>query len=304
MNRMQRRQLKREQNKEVAKFKDQTDWINSLTPNQIAVIEHMMRDLQHDTEMNCIADVDKILTGTLLEMTDMTWEESYKFNVQFGKYYAEYKMAVSKEGREERLKVLIELEKEIVGKVENWIKAGKSRTEVIKQLRKDYKGVGITTPELNNVYGRTLSEYKKHIEEYEGKIKSTIKKHLKKDKDNQKILEILEQEYTRIGRKEFEEILAAVKKDFMESEVMGIVDIESKTKYKKNEGEVEMSSLKVLKKTIELEGECGKYLIDETGVTREDKHFKDLEEVEAYKKAELEKFEKEIAELKAVFEYK
>ena len=67
-------------------------------------------------------------------------------------------------------------------------------------------------------------------------------------------------------------------------------------------------SLKVVKEITkviarELEGEFGKYIADENGVTREDITFKDLEAVEKYKKEQLEKFEREIAELEAVFEF-
>ena len=69
-----------------------------------------------------------------------------------------------------------------------------------------------------------------------------------------------------------------------------------------------MSNLKVVKEVVkvvfrELEGEFGKYIADENGVKREDKTFKDLEAVEIYKKEQLAKFEREIAELEAVFEY-
>ena len=52
-----------------------------------------------------------------------------------------------------------------------------------------------------------------------------------------------------------------------------------------------------------MEGEFGKYIADENGVKREDITFKNLQEVEKYKKEQLEKFEREIAELEAVFEY-
>ena len=85
--------------------------------------------------------------------------------------------------------------------------------------------------------------------------------------------------------------------------------VEEKVEEIRVEGrEKEMSNLKVVKEVVkvvsrELEGEFGKYIADENGVKREDKTFKDLAAVEIYKKEQLAKFEREIAELEAVFEY-
>ena len=311
MNRSQRRQMKRNHDKELAKYKDQSKWINSLNHNQIEVIERMMRDLKKNTELECIADIDKVLTGTLLERMDMTWDESYEFNVQFGKFYAEYKIAVAEFGREERLKMLVELENEIVDITERWIYEGKTKIEIIKQLKEKYKGVGITTPEINNVYGRTLSNYKKHIEEFKGKIQSEIKKQFDDDKKSEYILEKLKKEYTRIGEKELNELIAAVKEEYMKPVMEPVLDKPKKKGRKKKEElkkEVNKMGLKVVNEVVkvirrELEGEFGKYLIDENGVTIDDKNFKDLEALEKYKIAELERFNREIDEIKAVFEY-
>lgn len=73
--------------------------------------------------------------------------------------------------------------------------------------------------------------------------------------------------------------------------------------------EKKMSNLKIINEVVkvvsrELEGEFGKYIVDENGVTREDITFKDLAAVEIYKKEQLEKFEREIAELQAVFTFR
>lgn len=73
--------------------------------------------------------------------------------------------------------------------------------------------------------------------------------------------------------------------------------------------EKKMSNLKIINEVVkvvsrELEGEFGKYIADENGVTREDITFKDLAAVEIYKKEQLEKFEREIAELQAVFTFR
>ena len=155
MNRSQRRKLEREQGKEVAQYNAQAKWLDTLLPWQKKVIDKMLREAKVDAEIECIAVVDKILMGVLFERTDMDWKESFEFNSAFGKYYAEYRFVVSKYGKEKRLKMLQELETEIVSKIENWITEGKSKVQIIKQIRIDYKGVGLVSPEVNNVYQRT-----------------------------------------------------------------------------------------------------------------------------------------------------
>lgn len=87
---------------------------------------------------------------------------------------------------------------------------------------------------------------------------------------------------------------------------MGKAGAEFAKEFNKVVKEKKMSSLKVVNEVIkvvsrELEGEFGKYIADENGVKREDITFKDLEAVEKYKKEQLERFEREIAELEAVF---
>lgn len=139
MNRSQRRKLEREQGKEVAQYNAQTKWLDTLLPWQKKVIDTMLREAKVDAEIECIEAVDKILTGVLFERTDMDWQESFEFNSAFGKYYAEYRFVVSKYGKEKRLKMLQGLEMEIVSKIENWIAEGKSKVQIIKQIRADYK---------------------------------------------------------------------------------------------------------------------------------------------------------------------
>lgn len=163
MNRSQRRKLEREQGKEVAQYNAQTKWLDTLLPWQKKVINTMLREAKVDAEIECIEAVDKILTGVLFERTDMDRQESFEFNSAFGKYYAEYRFVVSKYGKENRLKMLKGLETEIVSKIENWITEGKSKVQIIKQIRSDYKGVGLVSPEINNVYQRTYENYKNYI---------------------------------------------------------------------------------------------------------------------------------------------
>lgn len=344
MNRSQRRKLEREQGKEVAKHNAQARWLETLLPWQKKAIDTMLREAKIDAEIECIETVDKILTGVLFERTDMSWEESFEFNSAFGKYYAEYKFVVSRYGKEKRLKMLQGLEKEIVGKIENWITEGKSKIEIIKQIREDYKGVGLISPEVNNVYQRTYENYKNYIKELEVEINEVIINKLKENKKSDMIINFLKIEYPRISEKDLRGMFVIAKEEFMKPKYEDYTNVpyvgeeadkkatekrkkkyaEKKVKKDKEDKEAvdvkfeevkveenkrDMGNLKVVKEVVkvvsrELEGEFGKYVADENGVKREDITFKDLAAVEEYKKEQLEKFEREIAELKAVFAFR
>lgn len=341
MNRSQRRKLEREQGKEVAQYNAQAKWLDTLLPWQKKVIDKMLREAKVDAEIECIEVVDKILTGVLFERTDMDWKESFEFNSAFGKYYAEYRFVVSKYGKEKRLKMLQELETEIVSKIENWITEGKSKVQIIKQIRIDYKGVGLVSPEVNNVYQRTYENYKNYIKELESEIIKKIDDCLNNNQKSEEIINLLKIEYPKISESDLRGLFILGKDEFMKPKYEDYTNVpyvgsesdkraaekrkakrevskkeqkpEEKVKepivakeFNKVVKEKKMSSLKVVNEVIkvvsrELEGEFGKYIADENGVKREDITFKDLEAVEKYKKEQLERFEREIAELEAVF---
>lgn len=353
MNRSQRRKLEREQGKEVAQYNAQTKWLDTLLPWQKKVIDTMLREVKVDTEIEIIAAVDKILTGVLFEKTDMSWQESFEFNTAFGKYYAEYRFITSKIGKEKRLKMLQGLETELVSKIENWITEGKSKVQIIKQIRADYKGVGLVSPEINNVYQRTYENYKNYIKELEPEIVEKIIQYLNDNQKSEGIINLLKIEYPKISDSDLRGLFILGKDKFMKQKYEDYTDVpysgaesdkraaekrKSQKEVSKKEkapeeklekaivevgktgGEVlkgfnkvikekKMSNLKVVNEVVkvvsrELEGEFGKYIADENGVTREDVVFKDLEAVENYKKEQLEKFEREIAELEAVFTFR
>lgn len=350
MNRSQRRKLEREQGKEIAQYNAQAKWLDTLLPWQKKVIDTMLREAKVDAEIECIEAVDKILTGVLFERTDMDWQESFEFNSAFGKYYAEYKFVVSRYGKEKRLKMLQGLETEIVGKIENWITEGKSKVQIIKQIRADYKGVGLVSPEINNVYQRTYENYKNYIKELESEIIKKIGDCLNNNQKSEEIIDLLKIEYPKISDSDLRGLFILGKDEFMKPKYEDYTNvpyvgsesdkraaekrkkkkaqkkqeeaksiIESKTddtgaldvkfeeiKVKENKKDMSLKVVKEITKVIarELEGEFGKYIADENGVTREDITFKDLEAVEKYKKEQLEKFEREIAELEAVFTFR
>ena len=245
------------------------------------------------------------------------------------------------------------LETEIVSKIENWITEGKSKVQIIKQIRADYKGVGLVSPEINNVYQRTYENYKNYIKELEPEIVEKIIQYLNDNQKSEGIINLLKIEYPKISDSDLRGLFILGKDKFIKPKYEDYTDVpysgaesdkraaekrKSQKEVSKKEkapeeklekaivevgktgGEVlkgfnkvikekKMSNLKVVNEVVkvvsrELEGEFGKYIADENGVTREDVVFKDLEAVENYKKEQLEKFEREIAELEAVFTFR
>ena len=242
------------------------------------------------------------------------------------------------------------LETEIVSKIENWIAEEKSKVQIIKQIRADYKGVGLVSPEINNVYQRTYENYKNYIKELESEIIKKIGDCLNNNQKSEEIIDLLKIEYPKISDSDLRGLFILGKDEFMKPKYEDYTNvpyfgsesdkraaekrkkkkaqkkqeeaksiIESKTddtgaldvkfeeiKVKENKKDMSLKVVKEITKVIarELEGEFGKYIADENGVTREDITFKDLEAVEKYKKEQLEKFEREIAELEAVFTFR
>jgi hypothetical protein len=79
-----------------------------------------------------------------------------------------------------------------------------------------------------------------------------------------------------------------------------MVKIKSETKKEEEVKVNKESKLKLVSKSIVVEGEFGKYNIDQVGVTVGELQFESLADVEEYKADELEAFEKRIAEIKQV----
>ncbi len=58
MNRSQRRKLAREQDKEIAKYNTQVEWLETLLPWQKEAIEKLLQEAKVSGEIDCIATVD------------------------------------------------------------------------------------------------------------------------------------------------------------------------------------------------------------------------------------------------------
>ena len=252
-----------EKRKMLAKAKKKAEFAKQLTPIQKEYIDEIV-ELTKQNTMLLMADVlDVAMTGALAEDTDLTMEEIFKINMKTGLFIGEIQRENIEIGVEERKMNLKRIEKEGIKRIEELIKEGKKRADIVKELRAVYKGTGITTAEINSAY--------KQVDE---RLKEEAAK---------KIVEILGE-----ADKETEEV---AEYDFDKEEV---VENSIKTE------EVVQDPFEILSKTIEVRGKYAEYKIENKVMTVDDKHeFMTIEEIRDWGRSEREELEKKIALIRA-----
>ena len=141
-----------EKRKMLAKAKKKAEFAKQLTPIQKEYIDEIV-ELTKQNTMLLMADVlDVAMTGALVEDTDLTMEEIFKINMKTGLFIGEIQRENIEIGVEERKMNLKRIEKEGIKRIEELIKEGKKRADIVKELRAVYKGTGITTAEINSAY--------------------------------------------------------------------------------------------------------------------------------------------------------
>ena len=188
-----------------------------------------------------------------------------------------------------------------------YIKEGCNQKVSVKLLQEEFPTLSIAM--ITNAFKKVKAMVKeeKTLEAVKEAVKlEEVKNEVEYDEEIEAMAEYILEEEVKESIVEEKEAEKKAKEAEKKREIPAVED---KVEEIKVEGsEKEMSNLKVVKEVVkvvsrELEGEFGKYIADENGVKREDKTFKDLAAVEIYKKEQLAKFEREIAELEAVFEY-
>ena len=157
------------------------------------------------------------------------------------------------------------IEKEGIEKIETLIRAGKTRGEIVKELRLLYKGTGITTAEINCAYKQVEEKLEREAAE--------------------KIVEILGE-----ADKETEEV---AEYNFVEEKAIEEVKEEIKVE--------QLSGFEVISRSIEVKGVHGNYKIQDNVMTINDVavSFKEEADIKEWYKVEREELEKKIALLNA-----
>lgn len=252
-----------EKRKQIAIAKKKAEFAKKLTPVQQQYINEIV-ELTKQNTMLLMADVlDTAMTGALVEDTDLTMLEIFKINMKVGQFIGEIQRQNIEIGVEERKMNLKKIEKEGIKRIEELIREGKKRADIVKELRALYNGTGITTAEINSAY--------KQVDE---RLKEEAAK---------KIVEILGE-----ADKETEEV---AEYDFDKEEV---VENSIRTE------EVVQDPFEILSKTIEVRGKYAEYKIENKVMTVDDKHgFMTIEEIRDWGRSEREELEKKISLIRA-----
>lgn len=254
-----------EKRKHLAKAKKKAEFAKQLTPVQKEYISEMV-ELTKQNVMLQMADIfDVVMTGALVEHTNLSMKEIFNINMTSGQFMGEIQRQNYEIGVEQRKMNLKKIEKEGIEIIEDLMRAGKTRGEIVKELRSLYKGTGITTAEINCAY--------KHVEE---KLN---------EESAEKIVEILKE-----ADKEMEEV---AEYNFVEEKAIEEVKEEIKVE--------QLSGFEVISRSIEVKGTYGQYKIQDNVITINDVavSFKEEADIKEWYKVEREELEKKIALLNA-----
>lgn len=252
-----------EKRKQIAIAKKKAEFAKKLTPVQQQYINEIV-ELTKQNTMLLMADVlDTAMTGALVEDTDLTMLEIFKINMKVGQFIGEIQRQNIEIGVEERKMNLKKIEKEGIKLIEELIREGKKRADVVKELRVLYKGTGITTAEINSAYKQ-------------------VQERLDEEDVARKIVDILSE-----PDKENDELMEY---DF---EKENIVENSIKTEEVEADHEEEFE---IINRCIELKGKFGTYKIENRVMTvNEELAFVAVDDIKDWANLEREELAKKMA---------
>lgn len=156
----------------VKKAKKKAEFAKKLTPLQKEYIDDVVeagKDYARVVLMNCF---DVSVQGALIECTDLKYNEIESVVYRCGELMRECKDVLENMSTEERIMAVKAIENEVAEKVASMIFEGKERKDIVKAIRAEYKGTGLTTSEINIYWKKGMEGFQKFIEEQEGLKKS------------------------------------------------------------------------------------------------------------------------------------
>lgn len=184
LNRTDKREL-------IKKAKKKAEFAKKLTPLQREYIDDVVeagKDYARIVLMNCF---DVSVQGALVECTDLKYKEIEKVVYRCGELMRECKDVLENMSTEERIMAVKAIENEVAEKIANMIFEGKERKDIVKAIRAEYKGTGLTTPEINIYWKKGMESFEKFIEEQEGLKKSIEISEALKENDIDKAAEYI-----------------------------------------------------------------------------------------------------------------
>jgi len=179
-------------------------------------------------------------------------------------------------------KQIEKITKEVRAKCEELIKNGMNQSKALVILVPQFPT--LSKAMLVNAYKKVKKEMKEDVTQE------------KMTEEEKQIIAAAEHIFPEIKDEPKEPVVA----ENATTEIKGESKVEVNQERKKEEEPKVESKLKVVSKEIIVEGELGKYSIDQVGVTVGELQFTSIADVEEYKADELVAFEKRIAEIKQV----
>ena len=266
-------------------YKKKMQWAESLRPWQKEFINDALADARATIETEVVSNLDTIITAALVEKTDLSLKEIFDINVTVGEFYGRIRYENSIKGFENRMKTLASIQEDVTKRINEMIKEGKERGPIVKAIREEFKGTGLTTAEINVAYKKCLENAEKE-EEYLAakKILSIMGEDVDDCSEETEI--IVEDPVEEKNDEEAERIEVAINK---------VKEIEAKSKKSKSKLKIVNKVTKII--SMDVQGEFGLYRIEDGKVQMGTNVFKNTDEVEAWAKDHIDTTEEKIRTL-------
>lgn len=266
-------------------YKKKMQWAESLRPWQKEFINDALADARATIETEVVSNLDTIITAALVEKTDLSLKEIFDINVTVGEFYGRIRYENSIKGFENRMKTLASIQEDVTKRINEMIKEGKERGPIVKAIREEFKGTGLTTAEINVAYKKCLENAEKE-EEYLAakKILSIMGEDVDDCSEETEI--IVEDPVEEKNDEEAERIEAAINK---------VKEIDAKSKKSKSKLKIVNKVIKII--SMDVQGEFGLYHIEDGKVQMGTNVFKNTDEVEAWAKDHIDTTEEKIRTL-------
>lgn len=270
------RQLDRQQERQRKKLES---WIKSLPKDKLQVINTMINNTVDKKVWSLNQAMETSIAAALFDLHDFSIKEVEEILKVANSYIEDSQEFLMKYG-EDWIVELKKIEPKIKKRIKELLDKKVVKSKGIATLKKEFKD--IPAKDLGNLWIEVKEEYGIKVDTTSliNKTKvDKLKTDLKAIEEDKKVSKV---NTPKDEPKNTTECVAVVKND---------TKAESKP------------TLKIVSKEIKIEGEFGKYLINDEGVKIGEEKFSSLIDVEAYEKAEIEKFARQMCELKEVFKY-
>ena len=270
-------------------YKKKMQWAESLRPWQKEFINDALADARATIETEVVSNLDTIITAALVEKTDLSLKEIFDINVTVGEFYGRIRYENSIKGFKNRMKTLASIQEDVTKRINEMIKEGKERGPIVKAIREEFKGTGLTTAEINVAYKKCLENAEKEEEYLAAKKILSI---MGEDVDD------CSEEVEETGVKADDPVVEEKndeEAERIEAAINKVKEIDAKSKKSKSKFKIINKVTKIV--SMDVQGEFGLYHIEDEKVQMGTNVFKNADEVEKWAKKHIDDTEEKIRNL-------